>query len=276
VLGCTPGAFPRVAPLHAVRLGDAMLTTYPGEVTTVAGRRARDRIAEYLAQQKKAGRDVPTRVVQATHTTEYFQYIATAAEYERQNYEGASTLYGPGSARFFANHQLCLVRALIEGRSHACGQKLDETLALEWSGTKMRDVTVQPRTCDGKPRFTPVERATRDGEHGFRVEMRLPDPCHDVAQSVRARVLDLATRQVLDSDEGDGIAVRYVTQERPGGCSRKAAAAGGCPYWELSWYPNARMRKARGAGGWDPAAILFEVELKPRPALAFRPVAGKP
>jgi len=52
----------------------------------------------------------------------------------------------------------------------------------------------------------------------------------------------------VDDDEGDGVAVRFVTEDLPGGCSDRAEERGGCPFWEITWYPRTELRN-RQAGG---------------------------
>jgi neutral ceramidase len=81
---------PRYAHLAVVRVGNRLLATVPGEVTTEAGRR----------MKLEMGRRTPwsdTAVV-ISHANGYLQYIPTAEEYDAQRYEGASDIYGPNTA----------------------------------------------------------------------------------------------------------------------------------------------------------------------------------
>ena len=78
-----------VLPLQIFRIGNFALVGLPWEVTTVAGRRIRKDLLEVLAP---AGVDT---VVIAGLANDYVNYLTTREEYSSQQYEGASTLYGP-------------------------------------------------------------------------------------------------------------------------------------------------------------------------------------
>lgn len=85
-------AFPRVMPVQLLRLGAAAVLALPFEVTVEAGRRLRAATAAAL------GGDVD--VVVSSVANDYWDYLTTPEEYSLQCYEGASTLYGPGTLRF--------------------------------------------------------------------------------------------------------------------------------------------------------------------------------
>jgi neutral ceramidase len=89
---------PRAAPLLALRLGDRLLATIPGEMTTEMGRRLRASVGTAVAG---AGR----KVLVAGLANEYIYYWTTPEEYQAQHYEGGSTLYGPYAGNFLlASH----------------------------------------------------------------------------------------------------------------------------------------------------------------------------
>jgi neutral ceramidase len=90
--------FPRVMPVHVVRVGGVLLTGLPMEITTVSGRR----IADAAAEAWTAGGGDPVRVVVSSVADEYAGYCTTPEEYALQYYEGGHTLYGPGTLKFFA------------------------------------------------------------------------------------------------------------------------------------------------------------------------------
>ena len=90
--------FPRVFPVHVVRVGGVMLAGLPMEITTESGRRIADAAAEAWAA---AGGD-PLRVVVSSVADEYAGYCTTPDEYTLQYYEGGHTLYGPRTLKFFA------------------------------------------------------------------------------------------------------------------------------------------------------------------------------
>jgi neutral ceramidase len=112
--------FPRVMPVHVVRVGGVLLAGLPMEITTVSGRR----IADAAAQAWTAAGGDPVRVVVSSVADEYAGYCTTSDEYALQYYEGGHTLYGPRTQRFFAG---CVaeVAAGMARKGH-----LDEALSL--------------------------------------------------------------------------------------------------------------------------------------------------
>jgi hypothetical protein len=85
----TTETVPQAVPLMTVRIADRIIASLPGEPTVEVGRRARRAV---LAAAAGAG---VRHVVVAGLANEFIQYITTPEEYERQHYEGGSTLYGP-------------------------------------------------------------------------------------------------------------------------------------------------------------------------------------
>jgi len=95
--------FPKALPLTLFRIGDALtLAMVPAELTTVMGRRLRDALGDT--------RDDGSVVVVGL-ANEYYSYVATAAEYDLQFYEGASTILGP--------HEGTTIVSLLESLSTA-------------------------------------------------------------------------------------------------------------------------------------------------------------
>ena len=80
---------PEVLPLQVVRVGNVALVGLPFEPTTMAGRRVRQQV---LAQLSSVG---VNQVVIAGLSNAYAGYLATREEYAKQDYEGASTHFGP-------------------------------------------------------------------------------------------------------------------------------------------------------------------------------------
>jgi len=62
----------------------------------------------------RAGASGLERVIVSSVANEYSGYVTTAAEYDEQNYEGAHTLYGPGTAAFLAAHSGRLAAAVVQ------------------------------------------------------------------------------------------------------------------------------------------------------------------
>jgi neutral ceramidase len=80
---------PEVLPLQLVTIGNLALVAVPFELTTMSGRRLRETVR---ARLEPAG---VTEVVIAGLSNAYAGYVATREEYAKQDYEGASTHFGP-------------------------------------------------------------------------------------------------------------------------------------------------------------------------------------
>ena len=90
----TAGALNRVLPIVAqhlplqlLRIGQLYLIGVPGEVTIAAGLRLRRTVAAIV------GADL-TNVLVAGYSNGYMHYVTTPEEYDAQQYEGGSTLFG--------------------------------------------------------------------------------------------------------------------------------------------------------------------------------------
>jgi neutral ceramidase len=75
------------APVQLLRVGPLYLIGIPGEVTITAGLRLRRTVAPIV------GADLENVLV-AGYSNGYIHYVTTPEEYEAQQYEGASTLFG--------------------------------------------------------------------------------------------------------------------------------------------------------------------------------------
>lgn len=80
---------PNVLPFQLVTVGPLALVGVPFEMTTMSGRRLRQTVLEQLAPKGI------TDVIIAGLSNDYAGYVATREEYARQDYEGASTHFGP-------------------------------------------------------------------------------------------------------------------------------------------------------------------------------------
>ncbi len=117
MLPITDRMLPPEVPLAVVRLGEELLVTLPGEVTTVMGARIRDAVAR-AADTERA------RVHLIGLANTYRSYFTTPEEYAEQHYEGASTVYGADAGHILATDLACL--AAPTGRCDGCipGPKL--------------------------------------------------------------------------------------------------------------------------------------------------------
>lgn len=80
-------ATPKILPLQIVKIGQFYLVAGPAEYTIVSGLRIRRSVAAELG--------VPVgNVLMQGYANAYSQYVTTPEEYDEQQYEGGSTLYG--------------------------------------------------------------------------------------------------------------------------------------------------------------------------------------
>ncbi|MBJ8338758.1 neutral/alkaline ceramidase [Antrihabitans sp. YC3-6] len=86
-VGLVPGVVQQVFPFYVVRIGTLHLVSLPFEVTIVSGLRLRRTVSEIL------GTPTDSIIVQG-YTNAYGHYLTTPEEYDTQNYEGGSTLFG--------------------------------------------------------------------------------------------------------------------------------------------------------------------------------------
>jgi hypothetical protein len=112
---------PHAVPLMALRIGDRMVVSVPGEMTAEMGRRVR---AAVLSATSSAGIRVP---VISGLANEYLQYFTTPEEYERQHYEGGSTLYGKLSSNLIRQSLVDLAGRLARGAAAAAPYAYDPT-----------------------------------------------------------------------------------------------------------------------------------------------------
>ncbi|MGK5085531.1 neutral/alkaline ceramidase [Bdellovibrionota bacterium FG-1] len=80
---------PDTLPFQLFRIGSVVLAALPVEATTMAGRQLRQTILDHLS-----GIGVE-RVVLVGLANSYSDYLTTKPEFDLQQYEGASTLFGP-------------------------------------------------------------------------------------------------------------------------------------------------------------------------------------
>lgn len=106
---------PEVLPLQVATVGNLALVAVPFEMTTMAGRRLRQTV---LAQLSPLGID---RVVIAGLANAYAGYLTTREEYAAQDYEGASTHFGPWQLAAVQQETTKLAAALRDGAAVSPG-----------------------------------------------------------------------------------------------------------------------------------------------------------
>lgn len=79
---------PHIVPIQMMQIGQVSIVGVPAEFTTTAGRRLKAKLREISGQEN-------ARIVISNYSNAYSGYVTTAEEYAIQEYEGASTLYGP-------------------------------------------------------------------------------------------------------------------------------------------------------------------------------------
>ncbi len=106
---------PEVLPLQVMRVGNLALVGVPFEMTTMAGRRLRQAV---LAKLAPVG---VTDVVIAGLANAYAGYLVTREEYAKQDYEGASTHFGPWTLAAVTQESEKLANALVTGTAVPTG-----------------------------------------------------------------------------------------------------------------------------------------------------------
>lgn len=93
--------FPRVLAVQSFRVGDTLLVGLPFEITVESGRRIEAAVVDAVADPPTPDQAIE-RVVVSSVANEYWGYVTTPEEYERQFYEGGHTIYGPNTLPFLA------------------------------------------------------------------------------------------------------------------------------------------------------------------------------
>lgn len=101
-------------PVQLLRIGQLYLVGIPGEVTIGAGLRLRRTVAESV------GADLRDVLV-AGYANSYFHYLTTPEEYDSQQYEGGSTLFGRWQLPALQQTAARLARAMRDGESLPLG-----------------------------------------------------------------------------------------------------------------------------------------------------------
>lgn len=202
--------FPNTAPLELVRLGGVTIAAAPFEMTTVVGVRIRARLESEITPKG--------RVVVVGLTNSYLQYVTTADEYARQNYEGASTLYGPSTAAFLEGHFVCLSRALSGDTSldKACrmGQERELNKVYELS-FKPVVVSRMPDAIDDEEEHIELNDLAvvdtfQDLWPAWLIRFKSPSPGSTTPRErQRVRIVDHETGRIIDDDTGTNIELRY-------------------------------------------------------------------
>jgi hypothetical protein len=119
------GEFPAAVPLAVLRIGDRAIATVPGEATKEEGARIKAAVASAAGV---------SRVVIAGLANDYISYITTPEEYERQHYEGGSTLFGKLEGNFVRDRLADLAGRLARGQAAPAPYPFDPTNGVKPDG----------------------------------------------------------------------------------------------------------------------------------------------
>jgi neutral ceramidase len=104
------GQFPTAVPFTALQVADRAIVTVPGEMTSGMGRRLR------AATLRAARGSAIRRIVISGLANDFVQYVTTPEEYDRQHYEGGTTLFGRAEGVFIEEHLADLVARIVDRR----------------------------------------------------------------------------------------------------------------------------------------------------------------
>lgn len=107
---CSCPLVPHIVPIQMMQIGQVSIVGVPAEFTTTAGRRLKAKLREISVQEN-------ARIVISNYSNAYSGYVTTAEEYAIQEYEGASTLYGPYTLDAYLQEIGKLAHALKTGTS---------------------------------------------------------------------------------------------------------------------------------------------------------------
>ncbi|KAK1831094.1 Neutral/alkaline nonlysosomal ceramidase, partial [Podospora conica] len=106
---------PNIVDVQTLRVGQLLMIISPSEASTMAGRRWRTAVGNAAAAGGVTPQGVTPIVVLAGPANTYAHYVVTPEEYDRQRYEGASTLYGKWTLPGYINLTLTSLPFLRPG-----------------------------------------------------------------------------------------------------------------------------------------------------------------
>jgi neutral ceramidase len=213
------------APLQLLRIGSLYLVGVPAEVSIVAGLRLRRAVAAAVGPELD-------RVLVAGYSNGYLHYLTTPEEYDSQQYEGGSTLFGRWELPAVTQTVTELAGALAGGRPVPAGESPPRLAGLSRFGGRLgRTAAIRTEVPDA-----------RLGE-----VLRHPRSSYRAGERVSA--VFLAAHPNNDLRRGDSYL--EVQRAEPGGGWRAVADDGD---WctRFHWAPG---RRGQGPGmatvSWD-------------------------
>jgi neutral ceramidase len=216
-----PGSdLPKAVPIVAARIGDHVVVTVPGEITAEMGRRVRQSVLNATA-----GSGV--RAVQLSGlANEYLSYFTTPEEYDRQHYEGGSTIFGQTSSNLLRDQLVGLAGRLVRGAPAPDPYALDPTNGLKPDG-RQYPLGAEKGTAVTQPvavrRLQRAAFAWQGGERGYdrpldrafvRVQRR-------IGSKFRTVDTDLGLAMLWEVDDAGRYTARWeVPRSQPAGVYR--------------------------------------------------------
>jgi hypothetical protein len=169
---------PQAVPLMTIRVADRIIASLPAEPTVEVGRRVKAAVLE------AAGGAGVRRVIVSGLANEFIQYLTTPEEYDRQHYEGGSTLYGPLSAVLLTQELGALAGRMARGEPAQPAHPFDPRNGVKADaapfGAGAPSGTIETQPDGGSP--TP-QLSWRGGERGL--DKPLDTPFITVERRVR-------------------------------------------------------------------------------------------
>jgi neutral ceramidase len=101
---------PAIVETQMFKIGNIYLVGFPGELTTMSGRRMRNAIKQIADD---GSTDTDNVAIVAGLSNVYTHYVATFEEYQMQRYEAASTIYGPHTLSAYIQQFSLLTKAML-------------------------------------------------------------------------------------------------------------------------------------------------------------------
>ena len=131
---------PNIVPFQLLKIGQFGIAGLPAEITTMSGRRLKNSIMQAFG-------NVINSIALAAYSNAYSGYITTEEEYGQQDYEGASTLYGPHTLAAYQQKFSELANAMLLGNPVNQGSPAAvEAVELKQRGFALNQLYVINRT----------------------------------------------------------------------------------------------------------------------------------
>jgi len=130
---------PEILPFQLLRIGKLVIIGVPGEMTTMSGRRLRKIVLDNL---KKVG--VEYAVIAGLSNT-YSGYVTTFEEYQKQQYEGASTHFGPNTLSAYLQSFDQLSQSMVDGVNLNSGMRPNYVKATPQKGFIREGIDYVPK-----------------------------------------------------------------------------------------------------------------------------------